>query len=85
MAESSADFDAEAMAKLGAQIPLSIDLALHGVPAVSLLTDFLLFERKFGKDVTRYAVAIVGACTAAYSAWAEYCASANGGTCEFSS
>ncbi|GBE82035.1 hypothetical protein SCP_0404110 [Sparassis crispa] len=61
------------------RIPLSMDLALHAVPAISLLLDFALFERKYTKKQ-----AFIGgllACAAAgtsYGYWVEYLATFNG-------
>lgn len=61
------------------RIPLSVDLALHAVPAIALVLDFFFFERKY----TKYQVARVLPLTAIlfglwYVSWVEYCASHNG-------
>ncbi|KAF8912678.1 FAR-17a/AIG1-like protein [Mucidula mucida] len=61
-----------------ARIPLSVDLALHAVPAASLLLDFIIFEKKYSKSAQSYAMPLVGACALFYSSWAEYCGSING-------
>jgi len=61
------------------RIPLRMDLALHATPALSLLADFVLFERKYTKKQALVGAPIVaGAATLWYSWWAEYCASFNG-------
>ncbi|KAJ7098030.1 FAR-17a/AIG1-like protein [Mycena belliarum] len=62
-----------------ASIPLHIDLSLHAAPCVSLLTDFMICERKYGRTAIRYvAPALTLACTVWYGWWAEHCASKNG-------
>jgi len=60
-------------------LPLGVDLALHAAPAVALVLDFFLFERKY----TRYQATRVAPLTAIvfglwYVSWVEYCASHNG-------
>lgn len=66
------------------RIPLSIDLALHAVPCISLLIDFFFFEKKYNKQEVK-----VGAPTAAfvfslwYTLWVEHCARMNNGNCTF--
>ncbi|KAH9484250.1 UPF0641 membrane protein [Psilocybe cubensis] len=61
-------------------IPLSIDLALHAVPCISLLIDFFIFEKKYNKQEVK-----VGAPIAAigfslwYTLWVEHCARMNNG------
>jgi hypothetical protein len=60
-------------------IPLSMDLALHAVPALSLLLDFFAFEMPYF-DLGA-AVKLMVAFTLWYSTWVEYCG-ANNGTCE---
>ncbi|KAF9023872.1 hypothetical protein BDZ89DRAFT_1069534 [Hymenopellis radicata] len=76
-AENSEPTFSTEMIKL-ARIPLPIDLALHAVPAASLLLDFILSEKKYSKSAESYAMPLVGACALLYSSWAEYCASING-------
>jgi len=65
-----------------ARIPLSVDVSLHAVPAISLLLDFLFFERKYSKKAA-YALGPVLALAYAvgYGWWVEYCAKHNG-VCE---
>jgi len=60
-------------------ISLRVDLALHAAPAIALVLDFFLFEKKY----TRYQVVRVAPLTAIlfgiwYVSWVEYCASQNG-------
>ncbi|KAF8212357.1 FAR-17a/AIG1-like protein-domain-containing protein [Mycena galopus ATCC 62051] len=62
-------------------MPLSIDLALHAVPCVALLADFMIFERKYGRKAIQYtSPALLLLSTLWYGWWAEHCASING-TC----
>jgi hypothetical protein len=61
------------------RIPLSIDLALHATPVLTLLVDFILLERKYSKKVASYGAPLVVALwTLWYSLWVEYCARFNG-------
>ncbi|EIN07454.1 hypothetical protein PUNSTDRAFT_89781 [Punctularia strigosozonata HHB-11173 SS5] len=61
------------------RIPVSMDLALHAVPAVTLLFDFYLFETKFSSYEVKQRATIVAATWCLwYSSWVEYCASYNG-------
>ncbi|KAL4253887.1 hypothetical protein ABKN59_004196 [Abortiporus biennis] len=62
-----------------ARIPISIDLALHAVPALSLLIDFFLFEKKYKKSTAIYgALTMAAAYAVGYGLWVEECAKANG-------
>lgn len=61
------------------RIPIRVDLALHAVPAVALVLDFFLFEKRY----TEYQATRVAPLTAIlfglwYVCWVEYCASSNG-------
>ncbi|KAI5893964.1 uncharacterized protein SCHCODRAFT_02623276 [Schizophyllum commune H4-8] len=57
------------------RIPLNMDLALHAVPAVTLLLDFLVFERKYSAGAVRYGAPLaVVLSTVGYGSWAEHCA-----------
>ncbi|KAL1662352.1 FAR-17a/AIG1-like protein [Schizophyllum commune] len=57
------------------RIPLNMDLALHAVPAVTLLIDFLVFERKYSAGAVRYGAPLaVVLSTVGYGSWAEHCA-----------
>lgn len=61
------------------RIPLSVDLAMHAVPAITLTLDFFLFEKRY----TRYQVTHIAPLAAIlfglwYVSWVEYCASYNG-------
>jgi len=59
-------------------IPLDTDLSLHAAPAVTLLVDFLLFEKKYTKKQVRiWAPLVTLLCGTGYSCWVEYCASYN--------
>jgi hypothetical protein len=64
------------------RLPLSIDLALHAAPAVFLILDFFLFEKKYNKreaNVTApVAAALFGLC---YCSWVEHCGERNDGIC----
>jgi hypothetical protein len=61
------------------RIPVAMDLALHAIPALSLLLDFYIFETKFSSyEVNRRATVIAATWCVWYSAWVEYCASYNG-------
>lgn len=61
------------------RIPLSMDLALHFVPALSLTLDFFVLERKYSADQLKTQAPILAILAAvSYSLWAEYCASKNG-------
>jgi len=59
--------------------PLLIDLSIHAVPALSLLSDFILFEHKYSPSETCYVAPLVTVVAAVwYSWWTEYCARFNG-------
>ncbi len=61
------------------RLPLSTDLALHAAPAISLIIDFYLLERKYPKSVSRYGSFVLAAIVGTwYACWVEYCASYNG-------
>lgn len=60
-------------------IPMHIDLALHLVPVLALLADFIFLEEKLSESEVRYGVPIVTVLfTIWYGSWAEYCGSFNG-------
>src|ERR1700722_8610264 len=62
-----------------ARIPLSIDLAIHLAPALTLFADFVLLERKYTENAASYgAPLVVSLSTVWYSCWVEYCARFNG-------
>ncbi|KAJ4488087.1 FAR-17a/AIG1-like protein [Lentinula aciculospora] len=62
------------------RIPLQLDLCLHAVPAITLLADFVLFERKYSRNELRYGATSVSVFyTMFYSWWVERCAGFNGG------
>lgn len=61
------------------RIPLKMDLAMHAAPAISLLIDFVFFERKYGKREALYGATAVAAMAGLwYACWVEYCAQQNG-------
>ncbi|RPD66307.1 hypothetical protein L226DRAFT_195280 [Lentinus tigrinus ALCF2SS1-7] len=61
------------------RLPLSTDLALHAAPAIALIIDFYLLERKYPKTVSRYGSFVFAAVVGTwYACWVEYCASYNG-------
>jgi hypothetical protein len=61
------------------RLPLSTDLALHGIPAVFLLVEHLLFSPSFPTSANSPAT-LLGpfVTTIAYCLWVEYCAMQNG-------
>ncbi|KAJ7063190.1 FAR-17a/AIG1-like protein [Mycena amicta] len=62
-----------------AMIPLSIDLCVHAVPCLSLLVDFMFFERKYGQTAMVYVAPLLSlAFTVWYGWWVELCAQHNG-------
>ncbi|KAJ3850950.1 FAR-17a/AIG1-like protein [Lentinula lateritia] len=62
------------------RIPLPMDLSLHAVPALTLLVDFFLFEKKYTRKEIRYGgTGISVVYTAFYAWWVERCAGFNGG------
>ncbi|KAJ4480649.1 FAR-17a/AIG1-like protein [Lentinula edodes] len=62
------------------RIPLPMDLSLHAVPALTLLIDFLLFEKKYTRKEIRYGgTGISVVYTIFYAWWVERCAGFNGG------
>ncbi|KAL5511650.1 hypothetical protein ACEPAH_4867 [Sanghuangporus vaninii] len=62
-----------------ARIPLSLDLALHLTPALTLLVDFFLFEKSYGRAEAAWGATAVSALFGVwYASWVEYCASFNG-------
>ncbi|KAJ7470655.1 FAR-17a/AIG1-like protein [Mycena latifolia] len=70
---------ADAASSVTVGLPLRIDLALHAVPCLALLADFMIFERRYGRKAIIYVappVALV--CTVWYGWWVEHCASKNG-------
>ncbi|KAL0573273.1 hypothetical protein V5O48_008680 [Marasmius crinis-equi] len=68
------------------RIPLPVDLSLHLAPAVSLLLDFFVLEKKFEPREVKYTAPLVAlAYTVFYGAWVEHCAKRNDGLCEINS
>jgi len=62
-----------------ARIPLSVDLALHATPSISILADFFLFESKYQwKDVQVGAPLTTAAFALWYGLWVEHCGKING-------
>lgn len=65
------------------RIPLKTDLALHAVPAISLLLDFFFVERKYSRRQAVWGgIAMTVLACSAYAPWIEYCSKFNG-SCEF--
>ncbi|KAJ7632508.1 FAR-17a/AIG1-like protein [Roridomyces roridus] len=60
------------------RIPLRIDFCLHAMPAISLLADFMLFEKKYRRSGLALAPVMALVATVGYSTWAEHCATKNG-------
>ncbi|KGB74197.1 hypothetical protein I307_06152 [Cryptococcus deuterogattii 99/473] len=61
------------------RIPLWIDLSMHLVPAIALLIDFFLLEKKYPKPFSTYvALFLAAAFGTSYGIWVEHCASING-------
>ncbi|KAF8797924.1 hypothetical protein BYT27DRAFT_7123766 [Phlegmacium glaucopus] len=61
------------------RIPLPVDLALHAMPAISILADFFLFESKYQwKDVQVGAPVTTAAFALWYGLWVEHCGKRNG-------
>ena len=66
------------------QLPLSVDLALHASPVLTLVIDFVLFETKYGNDTLSIAPLVLSTFAIWYGSWVEHCAKNNNGTCMFS-
>ena len=65
------------------RIPVDMDVALHAVPAISLLLDFFLLERKYSRKTAVFGGFIVAAASGLwYAWWVEECAKYNG-ICEY--
>ncbi|RDX56594.1 hypothetical protein OH76DRAFT_1468122 [Lentinus brumalis] len=61
------------------RLPLSTDLALHAAPAISLIIDFYVLERKYPESISHYGSFVLAAIVGTwYACWVEYCASYNG-------
>ncbi|KII88639.1 hypothetical protein PLICRDRAFT_41839 [Plicaturopsis crispa FD-325 SS-3] len=60
-----------------AYVPLPIDLALHAAPALTLVADFFLLERKYTRSEARWAPLVTAVSTVWYGAWVEYLATFN--------
>ncbi|GAA5859325.1 hypothetical protein JCM8547_001985 [Rhodosporidiobolus lusitaniae] len=58
------------------RLPLGVDMSIHGLPALYLWLDFLLFSPRFPSRVRPLSLALI--VTLAYSLWMELCASKNG-------
>jgi len=59
-------------------LPMRIDLCLHALPCLALLTDFMVFERKYGRSVIVYAAPLLTLLyTVSYAWWVELCATHN--------
>ncbi|KJA27534.1 hypothetical protein HYPSUDRAFT_35449 [Hypholoma sublateritium FD-334 SS-4] len=60
-------------------LPLHVDLSLHAVPAISLILDFFLFEKKYSQREVGVAPFVAVAFASWYAIWVEYCSKMNGG------
>lgn len=61
------------------RLPLRHDLSLHAAPAISLLLDFFLLEKKYGPSAASWGAMITSIMFGTwYSIWVEWCAAANG-------
>ncbi|KAK8869955.1 hypothetical protein IAR55_000524 [Kwoniella newhampshirensis] len=61
------------------RIPLWMDISMHLAPALALIADFFILERKFRPPVSTYgALLLATTFGTAYGFWAEHCASING-------
>ncbi|EPT06093.1 hypothetical protein FOMPIDRAFT_1110353 [Fomitopsis schrenkii] len=61
------------------RIPLKTDLAMHAVPAVALLIDFFLIERKYTRRQAIWGgTAMTVLACSVYAPWIEYCSEFNG-------
>nr|XP_031858838.1 uncharacterized protein CI109_005793 [Kwoniella shandongensis]KAA5525910.1 hypothetical protein CI109_005793 [Kwoniella shandongensis] len=61
------------------RIPLWMDISMHLVPALALIADFFLLERKFRPPQSTYGALLLATTFGiAYGFWAEHCASING-------
>ena len=66
------------------RLDLSVDLALHAVPATTLLVDFIFFERRYSpREMKRDAPIMTFLMALWYGCWVEYCAKHNDGICKY--
>jgi len=63
-------------------IPLKYDLALHLLPAIAILADFVLFEKRFPSVWCKRVPYTMGVYGLLYSSWVEFCAKQNDGWCK---
>ncbi|KAJ8078675.1 hypothetical protein PM082_012958 [Marasmius tenuissimus] len=62
------------------RLPVSVDLALHLSPALSLLVDFFVLEERYKPGEVKYsAPGMTLAYTVLYGLWVEHCAKHNNG------
>ncbi|GFZ46314.1 hypothetical protein JCM24511_04561 [Saitozyma sp. JCM 24511] len=67
-----------ASADLLFRIPLWMDFSMHALPAISLLIDFFLFERRYKPPASTRGATLLAVCFGTtYSLWVEYCATIN--------
>ncbi|KAJ9102343.1 hypothetical protein QFC21_002743 [Naganishia friedmannii] len=60
------------------RIPTWIDVSIHGVPAIVLVIDFFIREKKYRAPVSTWGAIILSAIAGlAYSIWVEHCAAYN--------
>jgi len=61
------------------RLPLHHDLALHAVPAISMMLDFILFESRYGPSATQFAAPVMSLLYCGfYSTFVEHVAEING-------
>ncbi len=64
-------------------LPLDMDFSLHAAPAITLLLDFYLFERKYNPKTAKILAPLLALTyTVGYAWWVERCAR-NNGMCEY--
>lgn len=69
---------AEAAKPALAFVPMGLDLALHAAPAISLLVDFFLLERRYSAKQVRTRASLLAIASGVwYGSWVEHCATHN--------
>jgi FAR-17a/AIG1-like protein len=65
------------------RLTLPVDLALHASPVLALVTDFVLFETRYGVNAVASAPYIISLFAIWYGSWVEHCARGNNDICMF--
>lgn len=61
------------------RLPISMDIALHALPAIAMAAEFFIFEKKYSAKAEKYGAPTMAAVYGiGYALWVEYCASFNG-------